>query len=262
MKQKYVSKYLTHFVGRKKGNDEAQFKVLLDILGSGELKSEMHQDSVNSYTTINPTAKVSKNAMHNIDMVCFCDIPLIYSGIHIEKYSSFGLSFSKRFIVSKGGVPVLYIPQKAAMLNQCITKSEYFDNMIPHYYKLFHLLIYNTEVREVLKAKYTALPDVVNCPQFAYPPYSDCQMDFVELLYKLYDLLEFHLLCNLKFYDHNLRDNHPENYYLEREWRILGKLKFTSRNVSGIIAPLKYQDRLLKAFPQYKQKLKAPPPLA
>jgi hypothetical protein len=143
--QKYVSNELTHFVGQGLSYEE-QFQKLSTILSSGELKSRIRQQnvpphaSVPPYAIFNPFAKFSENEMYFLDMVCFCDIPYEDLGIHINKYSSFGLSFSKDFIVSKGGVPVLYFPKKAILSNQTKCISQYFDTFIPHYFKLFHLL--------------------------------------------------------------------------------------------------------------------------
>ena len=115
--QRYISNELTHFVGRKLETEDEQFDLLLKILRDGTL---IHRVNMFGFPQIespgqiyevwvSPSDKVSENKMFNPSMICFCDIPLADMRLHTQKYSSFGLSFRKLFLVEKGANPVFYI---------------------------------------------------------------------------------------------------------------------------------------------------------
>ena len=46
--------------------------------------------------------------------VCFCDIPLGQLGIHMDKYSEFGIAFAKTYLMTRGASPVFYMAENAA----------------------------------------------------------------------------------------------------------------------------------------------------
>ena len=43
--------------------------------------------------------------------MCFCDIPVGDLGLHMRKYSPFGLAFKKDFFAEQGALPVFYVPE-------------------------------------------------------------------------------------------------------------------------------------------------------
>src|ERR1700683_1970214 len=108
MDQRYVSNALTHFVGRNCTTDDELYDMLASILKTGFLKAS---------PTIGDTARLevlrnksfSSGEMYRCPMVCFCDIPIADFEIHMAKYSRFGLSFLKSFLVVQGACPVFYI---------------------------------------------------------------------------------------------------------------------------------------------------------
>ena len=109
--QRYISNELTHLVGKNKTPAE-QYKILIAILKEGRLKHSPNdpirsKDNVGISLEFHYKAKISENEMFNPEVICFCDIPVQDFSIHISKYSPFGLSFSKAFIVNHGGSPVL-----------------------------------------------------------------------------------------------------------------------------------------------------------
>jgi len=55
----------------------------------------------------------------------------------------------------------------------------------------------------------------------------------------------------MKFFDSSLPDDNPQNYYMEREWRILGHMKFDPSDVATLIVPRKYAVRLRNDLPDY-----------
>ena len=113
--QRYISNELTHFVGSKlrksknKSKEDKQYELLIRILGEGWL----YNPKVGVELVIIPSAKISQNKMYLPQMVCFSDIPVEDLTLHVKKYSRFGISFNKDFVVKQGGVPVHYIPAQS-----------------------------------------------------------------------------------------------------------------------------------------------------
>jgi len=164
-------------------------------------------------------------------MKCFCDIPVDNLSIHIKKYSPFGLSFYKNFIVQNGGCPVFYIPLKGKVATN-IQKADYFDNMLKEYHSLCGYL-------EDLMKKHD------HRPAFGLP------QNF-KRFYELQRFLAHQLFSYIKFFEHTLHEEHPDNYYFEREWRIIGQLKFKPEDIKTIFMPYEYTNRFKKDFPEYK----------
>ena len=110
--QRYVSPHLTHFVGRGQ-EPELQYALLVKVLRSGCLTHKPHNPSISGNLLVNRNALLSRNDMYAPEVICFCDIPLDDSSIHVRKYSGFGVAFPRSFIVQAGGSPVRYIPLPA-----------------------------------------------------------------------------------------------------------------------------------------------------
>ena len=49
----------------------------------------------------------------NLLRICFTEIRLSQAQIHAERYGKLGIGFTRKFIMDKGGRPVIYIPYKA-----------------------------------------------------------------------------------------------------------------------------------------------------
>ena len=192
---------------------------------------------------INVRAKLSQNEMYVPQVVCFCDIPVGDLAIHVEKYSPFGLSFAKDYIVRAGGCPVFYIPRHSGVraardwppqildmwhkatdpaetqaVFDAMRKAVYFDWMVQQYDKAFH--------SEALTEQLPEMPAAV----------SDFISEFIRFL-------DFHVFSQVKFFDHDLPDDHPENFYFEREWRLLGNLRFRLEDVRRVLLPRGYAER-------------------
>jgi len=261
--QQYVSKELSHFVGRAHP-EQTQYQLLLRILRSGWLtySSDNPNESLGEIL-IHPDAKISKNELYNPGMVCFCDIPVQDLTIHTRKYSCFGLAFSKEFLIKKGGTPVYYLPRKARVRTpkrlspermsqlaeknlslgrasieleeedwEVTTKAEYFDKMLQTYQRMMSLL-------SELISRTSSGPD----PQESVTHYYD--------LTDLRLFLDFHVFSYLKFFDHDLLEDHPENYYFEREWRIVGSLRFNIDDIIRVFIPKAYAKQFREGYPDY-----------
>jgi len=118
MDQRYISGELTHFVGGDKevsdkySSDQECFELLVTILKSGVLKAPpLSTDpavEITAQTVVSGTS-FSARDMYRSSVVCFCDIPLADLSLHMNKYSRFGISFTKGTLLPKGVNPVFYL---------------------------------------------------------------------------------------------------------------------------------------------------------
>ena len=67
----------------------------------------------------------------------------------------------------------------------------------------------------------------------------------------VFRFLMFQIFCYFKFFDHDLPDDHDENYYFEREWRIVGNLKFTLNDIKRIIISEDHAKQFRNDIPDY-----------
>lgn len=240
--QRYVSKELTHFVGRnlrKEIEDEkrlldAQYNVLLKILSEKRISYPPHTPYETEEGFKYPTTrsfvlrhrnKLSDNDMIISSMVCFCDIPIGDLGIHINKYSPFGLSFEKSFLIERGASPVFYVEKNSALSSS--TRSEYFDMMADIYKKECNSISFLSETRD--KNKLESRPR--SCLKIS---------GFI-----------LELLSYVKFFDNSKPDDSEENFYMEREWRTPYYVNFEINQICRIILPSTYSERFRRDFPEY-----------
>lgn len=234
--QRYVSDELTHFVGRGL-HEEAQFRLMVRILEEGHLSPPPHDPEPRGRVTIDPDGRVSRNEAYEPEAVCFCDIPVGDLDIHIQKYSPFGLAFRKPFLVERGASPVFYVAGASRTLRRDLragkdaetTRADYFDEMVRAYHQL------RAEAEKAL----VRLPP--GAPERGHH----------EALLRLADFLDFEVWSYLKFFEYPLHDEDPENYYMEREWRLLGALRFSLDDVRRVILPESYAREFRKTFPGY-----------
>lgn len=252
--QRYISKELLHFVGRGINVDD-QFNLFLKILSKGWILHPPHNPNQSGNLTVNPNTLISKNEMYAPEITCFADIPTEDISLHMQKYSSVGLSFSKDFVANAGGVPVHYLPTNAnvkrfrnltaadmqkiitdygqeALMEQMyenIPKGQHFDEMLSEYHQLFS--IFNNLVEQTSQSSGVS--------------------ELSKRVRELERFFSFHLFSYFKFFDHRKADDDPENYYFEREWRIVGNLKFTNDDVKTVLFPSKFSKPFRESFPEY-----------
>jgi hypothetical protein len=240
--QRYISDELTHFVGRSAlGDLETQYKVLLAVLQSGWLTHPPHQPSDLPKINIRLMGRISQNQLHDPQVVCFCDIPVEDFAIHSLKYGRFGLAFKKTILAAKGANPVFYIARTSVIqipadvaVNpipkeiQRASRADYFDVMVQaqvlssmaqrrHYFD-------SGSVEEGLS--------------------QDRENRF----------FNFYVYSFMKFFDETKADDDPDNFYMEREWRVLGNVQFTLEDVSRLLLPEEFAKRFREDVPDfYKQ---------
>src|SRR5882672_6325152 len=128
----YVSKELTHFTAWDKETPQEQYDVLVQILRSGWLTTNKDAPGQPKPVAFIPGRRISKNRFYDSRAICFCDIPVDDFGIHIAKYSPFGLAFTKNFLLQRGANPVFYIANDSLIGTrkdnaQPVTRGQYFD---------------------------------------------------------------------------------------------------------------------------------------
>ena len=239
--QRYVSPDLTHFVGRRLPNQEKQYQRLKQIIKGGVLRvgpPSIQDPRTYHGLTIYTGRQLSSNNGYQGSFVCFCDIPLGDMAVHMEKYSHFGLAFSKEFLAEKGAIPVMYIPFRGRPA----------------------LLPFAHYGRRRVASQAVAFDEFWRCFNRLREPINRLARDSGERqtasdLKKTMQFLDFNILSHLKFFDHNLHDVANRNYYMEREWRVIRNVRFGLGDIQRIIIPERFSRRLRKAFPQFNGEL-------
>ena len=239
--QSYVSNELTHFVGRNKKTQEERFQLLLSILEEGNLVPGTPKIDIDPSTgekcqridivRINRGTSLSEEKLIESKTVCFCDIPRQDMRIHMEKYSYFGLSFLKTFLASNRCNPVMYVVSDAVCTIGHYNKESFFQrgattciNALDGLQKIIALKKFGED--EDIQELYQILNHAI--------------------LFLTSDVFPF-----FKFFKGGLEDSDEQNYYMEREWRILGSLNFELSDVVRVIIPKEYELRFRQAFPNY-----------
>ncbi|MCA1988063.1 MAG: hypothetical protein LDL07_02805 [Desulfarculus sp.] len=220
--QRYVSDELTHFVGRRLGNlpdaAERQYALLVEILRSGVLGTD--KSTAISYSD---DKSFSGNEFYKANLVCFSDIPVPDLAIHMGKFSRFGLAFGKSFLSQRGANPVFYVAANASpgpAGGPDETRGQHFDREHQRVWRLFR-----------------QLEDLPGLDQAA--------------VRELWTSLVYNFFGLVKFYREGLPADDPENYYMEREWRVFGSLEFSLADVRRVIFPAQYAKRFRQDLPDY-----------
>ena len=245
----YISADLYHFVGRGL-SPEDQYALLANIIHGGVLMKPgaiAHQWKSN--------VDFCTNDMIIPAMVSFCDIPGEHLEIHMGKYSHFGLGFSKTFLIQQGASPVLYVPRTAAVPANAWPVSSppprphgvvdpYSTQQPPA--NISKCDYFNVMARMLHSALVTELFCTPNNAQNANQR---------ERLSELSGFVGLSLMGQVKFFDPDLAVQHGDNYYMEREWRVLGLVTFTPDQLSRVVVPRSFARRLKKEFPNLRKKV-------
>ncbi|MBI4799506.1 MAG: hypothetical protein HY794_12430 [Desulfarculus sp.] len=229
--QRYVSDELTHFVGRglraQPEAEDRQYELLVNILRGGQLGTDKTK-----HTAYADASKFSENEYYKPNVVCFSDIPVPDLAIHMGKFSRFGLAFRKAFLVAKGANPVFYLPRQA----QIETSPGRQVDLASHF----------DQRHQMILSLFRNLPTMGDgdMPSLA-PGLSNQQVN------DLLGFLVFHFFSLCKFYDAGLPADDPANYYMEREWRVFGRLDFDLQAVSRVIFPERFAKRFRDDLPEY-----------
>jgi hypothetical protein len=271
--QRYVSEELTQFVGSRLDREQ-QYQLLVLILRDGLLKSPGESDvsvdqtlngphtTISYKLTVNHDKPLSSNDKYRASIVCFADIPVEDLPLHIQKYSPFGLSFAKAFLLQYGANPVFYVASQSAtnLRNPLMSDSSHYERLKQqHQDRGAHGEWTNLSRGELFDAA-EAIQQVVfptyNVPSFvpgqrqsereaAPGRASEVQKELQRTFFA------WHLFPYMKFFNPQLPEDDPDNYYMEREWRVVGTVRFTTANIRRILLPEAFARRLRVDFPEY-----------
>jgi hypothetical protein len=191
--------------------------------------------------------------------VCFCDIPEDSLKRHIGHYGQFGLAFEKAFLVEKGANPVFYVAKGSLASRERppvppLTLNEVTDD--PRAAITRHLAALQAEEVLVKRCEFfdrlvADLKRVLPPPwpagtaADAHDPMRDVQIRV------LFDLFR-HVFAFTKLFDESLPEEHEDNFYMEREWRVAGFVHFELHDVQKIYVPPGYQDWIESKFPEVR----------
>ncbi len=277
--QRFVSPFLRHFVGKSLETDDEQYEVLVTILKdrwlvhpgqlANEEKNPGRKDNRTEGSGVVVTmgkGTLSKGDLYRHDIICFGDIPRPDLLSHCERYSYFGLALTKEFLISKGARPVMYVPSGALAhkkKNQTIEVA--FDEFSERHERRKDSTMGPMMAQAAAASKIIAesesqihpdgsktLPPAVNelVANTLFPdPGGDPDKAFTKFredidvaLYRHF--LDLHIMGFVKFFDPALPDDHINNFYMEREWRVMGNVSFSLGDVREVYLPEEYISRL------------------
>ena len=177
-------------------------------------------------------------------MLCFCDIPPGQLQIHMQKYGSFGIAFLKQFLITKGATPVYYIPRNASNRTVGIgprTVAERFDDLRAEIQRVRNdLETYVTRIDGPTPYLSKFSPSTTPEGHQLRARFSALETDLDEIVFG-----------RMQFFKAGLREDHDENFYMEREWRLHEGLAFGLGDVARIFLPRGYCQQFHEDIPDY-----------
>ena len=259
----YTSNLLCHFVGRAKPNDEERFNLLLSIVKGCELLCNINSPHNPQVTFFSDSqCEHLGEVFVRCDAVCFCDIPNEALAIHTNKYSHFGLGFEKTFIAQQGAHPVMYVPQNHPII-ECGGNGEKTKSSSPKEPCKYYPYMQSKAVGSLIAleiALSSADRRLFTDTSILAPWINQLDKDVLDAISSgtihpiLYSLIKgiATQLAYVKLYDVTLPDDHPDNYYMEREWRCLQNVTFSLNDIRTVYLPDKaYEERFLCEFSNY-----------
>jgi hypothetical protein len=252
--QRYISKELTHFTGGdcikpdRTPDEDAQYACLVKILRDGRLLHRRDCPDGPARFEFRGDKSFMQRTMIHVDAVYFCDIPVPDFAVHTVKYSPFGLSFLKSFLIRQGANPAFYVAGDSVIppdhpgakvlfpdpkrRPEPLTRAELMERLIKD-----HLVSDNRLLAEAFREKV----DKGLTPRgtvFSAAAILDSMIRS--------DFLSFCVP-----FDSKKDDTDKENYYMEREWRVIGDVKFKLDDVCRVILPGRYAKRFREDVPEY-----------
>ena len=231
MPNAYTSEVLYHLVGhRRPGDDASNLATLRAILTSMEIRTNRVGNCSGGKTlSIDPKGGCVDGEPISQTVACFCDIPFESLSLHTSKYGRFGVGVARTIVAEWGGRPVIYIPR--------VSPDSFQANNT-----------YCERILTVWDGLRTFFPDTSTSRPRVLGAAPRSRIEAVDMAAsELAQMLAF-----VKTFNVNLPIDHPENYYMEREWRKFGNLPL-HMPLREIIAPADCIEELRNDFPQLCQ---------
>lgn len=243
MDSPYTSNLLWHFVGRAAPkDDERNYATLKKILDGRCISHPPHEHGQGKTGyTYNLKGTFRDESLIIPTVTCYADIPVTSLGIHVQKYGRFGVAFRRGLLVAKFARPVTYVPIRDVD-GPMAGSSAYTLKDIEAVYRGF---------RKVFDAR----DDIPKTRAMTVEPANEGEL-FRGLKY----VLELEVLAFIKAFHADLPQDHPNNYYMEREWRKYGNLVFELKDVAALCVALGHAETIKHDFPELRDKIIAVPP--
>lgn len=240
MNRSYHSDEFFHFVGHScPGNDEVNYETLSKVIFSGCVSHPPHENSCGSVSyTVYWDNSLESEKLIVPTVTCYADIPFDCLGIHIKKYGAFGISFPRELLIQYGARPVMYVPLREddwMSINGATLLKDLEET-----YKGFHDLVVS-KIRQKSRS--------VSRSFGSRPATKD------EAIQGILRAFTKDFLAFIKPFNSQLHEEDADNFYMEREWRKHGNLKFGPENVRKVVVARGFQVRLENDFPQYRGKV-------
>ena len=221
--QRFVGKKLYHLTGHGQPYDhQANFERLCSILRCMELQTcEVAGARGGVRTVRDPSRPMIDGEPIQQTVVCLCDIPRDDLRFHARRYGEFGVGVDRSVVTQLGGRPVIYIPFSRRAHG---TRGARFP----------------ADMMAVLDGLDQFFPDT---PPERSRLVGSPALDALEAVDLASSLITRDVQAFLKCWDVDLPEDHPENFYMEREWRKLGNLKLASC-IQEVVAPAQYHGAL------------------
>lgn len=198
--------------------------------------------------------------MYVSQRVCFCDIPVELLGLHMLKYSRFGLAFKKTFLVRQGVTPAFYVAADSLVLKK---KAEFADSGTVHLGVTQpippELTQFNDEEWERRPRAGVLDEEMTNKWDLFYEReklLADASLpgpvrDHLQRARRqdiVWDSLVFGFV---KSFEAAKEDSDPEHFYMEREWTVNDNVEFVIGDITRLIIPREFHERLKGTLPEY-----------
>ena len=262
----YTSNLLCHFVGRSKSTDDERFDLLIKIIKGNKLIANIsNPNNLESSFRGGYRCENVGEVFSKCDCVCFCDIPNESLDIHTSKYSKFGMGFEKKFIAEQGARPVMYVPKNCDIVERGDSDksksstprnpNEYFPSVLQTTTNLLPLVIFSNLFINLQQVERAIVTSEIGNHIYLFD--SNIRNNYFSgkshpMLYNIIQGVATQM-AYVKLYDATLPDDHPDNYYMEREWRSLKNIAFSISDIMAIYVPTEeYKERFFFELPEYK----------
>lgn len=233
---RYTSNELYHLVGHGNPTDhEHNYQTLLKILDSCCVSHPPHNLDCSAHRiSFNWEESIFNEKLIAPEITCFCDIPFESLHIHLKKYGMFGLSFDRELLIKNGARPVIYVPLQPS--NPMRGWGTVFCETMLH------------DLEQIWRGVWEQFPELNQPSPRSLGQKPDSQNRAVVAMESAFTQ---HFLSFIKPFNSELPDNHPDNFYMEREWRKFCNLRFQPQDVRHVVVAPEYADRFKKDRPIY-----------